>query len=447
VAEPIKVLLIEDNPGDARLIAAHLGGRPPPGLTFEWQWVDTLAAGLERLRAGGIDVVLLDLGLPESSGLQTVQRLIAQPGRVPALVVLSGLSDEAVALRALECGAQDYLVKGQVDGATLVRAIRYAIGRNQAEEALRQAHAELECRVAERTEELGRTVHALHAEIAERLHAEQQLKEHRDRLEELVRERTAELSAAKDKAEVANRAKSNFLATMSHELRSPLNGILGFAQLLQLDQTLAGRQLLYVQTIRDSGEHLLTLVNDLLDLAKIEAGRFELLPAPFEAHAFFQTIASMVRLRAEQKPELEFVCDLPADLPCTLFADQTRLRQVLLNLLVNAIKFTDRGRVTLRMRMPSPGRLRLEIEDTGVGMSEEQLARLFRPFEQVGDAQQRAQGTGLGLMISRQFVQLMGSEIQVKSRPGEGNLFWFELDVGIAERAGELAFPGAHAAA
>jgi signal transduction histidine kinase len=441
VAAPIKVLLIEDNPGDARLIAAHLGGRPPSGLWFEWQWVETLVAGLERLRAGGIDVVLLDLGLPESSGLQTVQRLIAQPGRVPALVVLSGLSDEAVALRALECGAQDYLVKAQVDGTTLVRAIRYAIGRSQAEEALRQAHAELECRVAERTDELGRTVHALHAEIAERLRAEQQLKEHRARLEDLVRERTAELLTAKEKAEIANHAKSNFLATMSHELRAPLNGILGFAQLLQLDQGLDERQQLYMQMIRQSGDHLLALVNDLLDLAKIEAGRFELLPAAFEPRAFFLAIAAMVRLRAEQKPELDFVCDLPADLPSSVFADQTRLRQVLLNLLVNAIKFTSRGSVTLRVRMRPPATLRLEIQDTGAGMSEEQLARLFRPFEQVGDALERAQGTGLGLMISRQFVHLMGSEILVRSRPGEGNLFWFDLDLGIAERTAEVAQP------
>lgn len=448
MSAPIKVLLIEDNPGDARLIAAHLGGTPPPGgLSFEWQWVDTLAAGLERLRGGRIDVVLLDLGLPESSGLDTVQRLLAKPGRMPALVVLSGLSDEAVALSALEAGAQDYLVKGQVDAPTLARAIRYAIGRSQADEALRQAHAQLERRVADRTDELGRTVRALHGEISERLRAEQQLKDHRDRLEELVRERTAELLAAKEKAEMANHAKSSFLATMSHELRAPLNGILGFAQLLQLDQDLDASHQRSIQMIRQSGEHLLTLVNDLLDLAKIEAGRFELLPARFEPRAFFQAIASMVRLRAEQKPGLEFDCDLPADLPRSIHADETRLRQVLFNLLDNAIKFTDQGRVTLRLRMCAPTMLRVEIEDTGVAMSEAQLARLFRPFEQVGDAQQRAQGTGLGLMISRQFVQLMGGEISVRSLPGQGNLFWFELDVGGAERETQAARPGADAAA
>jgi signal transduction histidine kinase len=429
IMDPIKVLLIEDNPGDAGLIANMLNKCAVKGLPTELIWVDGLAAGLERLRAGGIDVVLLDLGLPESSGLETVQRLFTHHMRVPALLVLSGLTDEDVAVRSLRSGAQDYLVKGQVDSALLGRAIRYAIGRYQSEEALRQAHAGLERRVAERTAELAQTVEALHAEIRERKRIEGELREHRSRLEELVRERTAELAAAKERAESANQAKSAFLANMSHDLRTPLNGILGFAQILQMDTTLTERQRAGVTAIRQSGEYLLTIINDILDLAKIEAGKFELEPTDFDLIEFLELIANMIRVRAEQKPELRFVCDLAPDLPAVIRADGRRLRQVLLNLLDNAVKFTERGAVTLRARWTPLARLRFEVEDTGEGLTEAQLARLFRPFEQLGDAQQRAAGTGLGLAISRQFVRLMGSDIQVRSRSGEGNLFWFEIDV------------------
>jgi signal transduction histidine kinase len=374
---PIRVLLIEDNPADARLIELMLG--QAKGLRFSLDWANCLGAGVEHLLAHDTDVVLLDLGLPESTGLDTLQRLQSHDIRVPTLVVLSGLTDEEIAVQALQAGAQDYLVKGQVDAPLLIRAIRYAIGRSQAEEALRQAHAEAH--------------------------------------------------AAKERAEVANQAKSAFLANMSHDLRTPLNGILGFAQILQWDRSLNERQQLGVSAIRQSGEHLLTLINDILDVAKIEAGKIEMFPTDFELDKFLQVIASIIRVKAEQKPELKFVCDFAADLPEAIRTDERRLRQVLLNLLDNAVKFTDRGQVSLRVRFTPPSRLHIDVEDTGIGMSEEQVSRLFKPFEQVGDPQHRSGGTGLGLVISRQFVRLMGGDIHVKSRLGVGNLFWFEIDV------------------
>jgi signal transduction histidine kinase len=192
------------------------------------------------------------------------------------------------------------------------------------------------------------------------------------------------------------------------------------------------------QHIRQRNDELrrtLTLVTDLLDLTKIEAGRLDVLPVDFEPDRFFQMINAMIRVRAEQKADLEFICDLPAEWPPSIRADETRLRQVLINLLDNALKFTRCGQVTLRARFQSPSRLRREIEDTGAAMSEQQLARLFRPFEQVGNAQQRALGTGLGLVISQRLARLMGSEILVASRQGKGNLFWFDLDVGIPAAA------------
>ena len=429
MTHPIRVLLIEDNPGDARLIAKMLDEARAKGLAFELTWTEDLPSGVERLRTAGADVVLLDLGLPGSSGLETLQRLFAHGRKVPTLVVLSGLTDEEVAVQALQSGAQDYLVKGQVDSATLIRAIRYAIGRTQAEEALRLAHDELEQRVVARTTDLARAVDALRAENAERQRVEETLRQHRDHLEELVKGRTAELVAAKERAEDANRAKSAFLANMSHDLRTPLNGILGFSQILELDQSLSARQLAGIGIIRQSGEHLLTLINDILDLAKIESGKAELFPFDVELPGFLQVIADIIRVKAEQKPELEFVSEFAADLPRVIRVDGTRLRQILLNLLDNAVKFTDRGQVTLRVGFTPPSTLRIDVRDTGVGMTPEQLRRIFNPFEQVGDARRRSAGTGLGLVTSREFVRLMGSDIQVQSRFGEGSSFAVELDV------------------
>ena len=232
---------------------------------------------------------------------------------------------------------------------------------------------------------------------------------------------------ARHAAEAANRAKSAFLANMSHELRTPLNGILGYAQILQRDAMLGERQLEGVNVIRKSGEHLLTLINDVLDLAKIEAGKMELYPVDIPLSRFVQTIAEIVGVKATQK-RLELVCDLAPDLPQWVRADEKRLRQVLLNLLSNAVKFTDSGHVTLRVRFAPPARLCFEVHDSGVGIAADQLETIFAPFEQTGDTQRRLAGTGLGLAISRQYVRLMGGEIQVESQPGQGSTFRFEVE-------------------
>jgi signal transduction histidine kinase/DNA-binding NarL/FixJ family response regulator len=240
----------------------------------------------------------------------------------------------------------------------------------------------------------------------------------------------AEAQRARDAAEAANSAKSEFLANMSHELRTPLNGILGYAQILQRDQTLGERQLAGVNVIRHSGEHLLTLINDILDLAKIEAGKMELYLTDLQLAGFARTFVEMVEMKAVQKG-LAFLCDLAPEVPQWVRADEKRLRQVLLNLLSNAVKFTDHGQVTLRVRAVSPARLRFEVQDSGVGISTDQLGALFQPFEQVGEAQRRLGGTGLGLAISRQYVRLMGGDIQVESRLGQGSTFWFELDLPV----------------
>jgi PAS domain S-box-containing protein len=274
------------------------------------------------------------------------------------------------------------------------------------------------------------------SDISERKRVEDELRLHKEHLEELVAERTAQLSHAKEQAEVANQAKSTFLASMSHELRTPLNAVLGFAQILQIDPALTPRQRLGLETIQHSGEQLLALINDILDLAKIEAGRMELAAAPLRLPEFFRVIADIIRVKAEQK-HVRFECELAPGLPESVQADERRLRQVLLNLLSNAVKFTDQGEVRLRAaaRGGSGGEalLRFEVEDSGVGIEPEHLDKIFLPFEQVGDVLRRAGGTGLGLAISRQLVRAMGGDIHVQSVAGRGSRFWFELRLPLAE--------------
>ena len=254
-------------------------------------------------------------------------------------------------------------------------------------------------------------------------------------LEQKVEERTAELVIATEDAKLASKAKSEFLANMSHELRTPLNGILGYAQILDRSKAFEDRERQGVKIIHQCGSHLLNLINDILDLSKIEARKLELDLIPLDVPNLLQNVVDMSKIKAEQKG-IQLIYQPSAQLPKFALVDEKRLRQVLLNLLGNAIKFTEQGSVILAVEVTqvsdSEFAVLFRIADTGVGIAESDLERLFTAFEQVGDRQKQWEGTGLGLVISQQLVQLMGGEIQVDSRIGEGSEFSFQIQLSQA---------------
>ena len=266
-------------------------------------------------------------------------------------------------------------------------------------------------------------------------------------LEQRVAERTAELAKAKEIAESANHAKTSFIANMSHELRTPLNSILGFAKILSNNADLDSVGQDQIQTIHRSGKHLLTLINDILHLAKIEAGKLELQPKDLHLVTFVERLLAIIRVSAEQK-NLTLNYQTVSKLPAVISADETRLRQVLLNLLSNAVKFTNIGGVTLKLGNvkdfeccgtqmcftdKSQALVRFQIEDTGIGIAEQQLTQIFLPFQQSFN-NTNSEGTGLGLTISQNIIREMGGEIKVSSTE-EGSVFWFDLMLPIVEES------------
>jgi PAS domain S-box-containing protein len=263
----------------------------------------------------------------------------------------------------------------------------------------------------------------------------------REKLETLVKERTRELEAARQSADAANRAKSAFLAHMSHEIRTPMNAIMGFSQLMQRDDTLAPQQRQHLDIINRSGEHLLALITDILEMSKIEAGRTTLNSTTFNLLALLEDLEVMFRMRTDAK-KLTIAVEGLSAIPRYVEGDEGKLRQIFINLLGNAVKFTETGGIVLRIRTcrEEAGRVRLEaeVEDTGPGIPEDEQKDLFKPFQQTLNGRLMRAGTGLGLAICKEFVKVMGGEITVDSRPGKGSLFRFHILMG----KGEVGFAG-----
>jgi len=377
------ILIVDDNPTNIKVIADFL---KESGVK-----VIIATSGescLQKLEKILPDMILLDVVMPGMNGFETCQRLkdSSRTKDIPVIFMTAASdSDPMQKVKGLTIGAVDYISKPIIGEEVLARINIHLSLRNL----------------------------------------------------------TKELQEAKEAADSANKAKSEFLAQMSHELRTPLNGILGIAQIMQKSDRQTVEDLSYINIIYESGVNLLRLIEDILDLSKIEAHKIELVPREFDFYSFLDGVVNICRIRAEEK-EIYFTYELTSGLPKKVKADDKRLRQVLINLLGNAIKFTEVGGVTFTVSLssgadPAPlttdnsqltaKKIRFQIEDTGIGMTPEQLEKIFLPFEQVGNSKQRAQGTGLGLAIGHKLVQLMGSSLQVTSQPGVGSVFWMDLDL------------------
>jgi len=379
----IKILLVEDNPYDAELLREMLLG--VSSVQFEWVHVPLLGEALKRLREEKFDAILLDLSLPDSLGQETLAKAYAQAHDVP-IVVLTGHSDENLAIRTVHQGAQDYLVKGQVDGPTLIRAVRYAIERHRL-------------------------------------------------LTELDRGRQQQL-----------KIKDQFLSHVSHELRSPLAVIHQFVTILldRLGGDLSPEQTEYLEIILRNVNQLRKMIDDLLEVTRAETGKLTLHPQLAPMDELVDEILSALRIAAAGKG-IALSEEISGDLPLA-YADPNRVRQILMNLIDNAIKFTpEDGKITVQAEVfqEDPFFIRLAVSDTGCGISAEDRQRIFDSMYQVKESiASSRKGLGLGLFICKELISRHGGRIWLESEPGKGSTFYFTLPIfSLTQQLAPLLYP------
>ncbi len=418
----LKVLLIEDDEDDYIMTRDML--RASARQKYDLQWITNFKDGLEAVIQADYDVCLLDFRLGGSTGLELLQQAVSRGCKVP-IILFTGQVDHDTDIEAIKSGAADYLVKQQVTPLLLERAIYHAIERKQAQEELRALN-----------EKLGRQ----NAILAESRSTAVKLMEQAETARAEAERTNRQLEASSMQANLmareslrANKAKSEFLANMSHEIRTPLNAIIGFSDLLS-DETLSEQQETYVNVICHAGGNLLGLINDILDFSKIEAGRLDTECVHCSLKELVESVDAFLRSEAERKG-LEFRITHDAEVPARVYSDPTRIRQCLVNLIGNAIKFTDRGHVHVNLSVAqSDGRhlIRFDIEDTGIGIAEDKLGIIFDSFSQANSSTTRNfGGTGLGLAITRSLAELLGGSVSVTSKLGQGAVFSLVIPAGV----------------
>ncbi len=401
-AEPIKILIVDDNENNLftlrTLIKEYIDAHVLQALSGK--------AALNLLLKHPVDLVILDIQMPGMDGFETAKVIQMRPKtqHIPVVFLTAAYKAEEFQQKGFSLGAADYLTK-PIDAPQLINRIKSYIRFIEQD---RQHKQDLERRVQERTSEL--------------LDA-------RNELERRVEERTAQLLDAKNQAEEANMAKSKFLANMSHELRTPLNAIIGYSEMLQEEsEELEDDNFTPdLKRISSAGKHLLGLINDVLDLSKIEAGRMELYLENFEIKTIVDDVTSTVQPLVEKNGNTFKV--IYGDNLGEIYSDLTKLRQMLYNFISNSAKFTTNGVISLEIKREDEW-VHFSISDNGIGMTEEQQEKLFRPFTQADSSTTRKYGgTGLGLAITQQFTKMMGGTIEVKSKYEEGSSFELSLPI------------------
>ena len=388
-----KILIIDDSPGSIRTLAAALDDDYDISIAVNGP------KGLDLAASQPPDLILLDVVMPDMDGYEVCRRLKASPttSDIPVIFV-SAMNEVGDEMKGLKLGAVDYIVKPFSPAIVLARVGTH-LSLKRARNELHERNLDLEAR---------------------------------------VEKRTAELECARNEAEIANSTKSLFLASMSHEIRTPMAGVIGFADML-LDDNLTEDSREKVFRIKDSMNILLTLLNEILDLSKLEAGKMELEHIDFQLPSLINEATSLFERKIKDK-ELEFSTILADGLPEGMNSDPIRIRQIISNLVGNAAKFTDQGKITVKaeLKESETGNIMLHVSvmDTGIGMTPEAHSRLFCEFEQAdASISRKYQGSGLGLSICKRLAELMSGEIGATSEYGKGSTFWFSVPYSAARKA------------